>query len=210
MARKIVIELSKLISTQGKGKKRKIYSSVKELYLANRIESITDLNHEEIVLLAGAFRSGYITDINQDAIHSIVNSSNLPARDILLLENFGDSLLTLKIELANKNVSHKLSFHPDLIIAKHNIAEVVSQNNFLRLSKTDLDYIFAIAFTIPSSEHLKNLHPLLVQQIKNSEYDYLSYFSTEGIIAAEKLGLDIGYNQSSLSYKVNVKDIYVG
>ena len=207
MARKIISQLERLIAEQ---ENNKISYAIKELYLSHKIDAVKDMTPEEILLLSKSFDKGRITDLNQDVITAITNSTFYPLSEILKLDNFGDSLLALKIDLVNENIFHKLSFHNDTYINKDNFQQILLESDSLKLSKIDIDYIFAMAFTLNRKINNKRISFIMKKCIENVKYDYLYYFSTEGIIAAEKLGLDIGNNESSLSYKVNVKDIYAG
>ena len=207
MIRKNILHFGNAISKQ-QFEDKNIISVIKEIYFSHVIDHIKDLNRDEILFLAKSFNSGYTTDLNQDAITAIVNSSNFPIKDILNLENFGDSLLALKIEIVNEIIPHKLSYYENIYMDKDNFKTVITKIESIKLSQIDIDYIFAIGFMLKKANQDRNFSSILEKSIKNVEYDYLSYFSMEGIIAAELLGLDIGDNESSISYEVNVKDIY--
>jgi hypothetical protein len=208
MIRRTIKQFEKIISEQEKQTFSR-FDSLKEIYFMWMLDYIKPLNADEILFLAKLLNKDY-TNSTGDAIHAILSSSEFPVREILQLENFNDSLLELKADLANDGIAHKLSYYNDIYINKENFKEVLLDTDSIKLSTVDIDYIFAIELGLNYVLGDENILSTLKRCIRDSRYDYLSYFSTEGIIAAERLGLNIGDNESSISHKVNVKGIFAG
>jgi hypothetical protein len=160
----------------------------------NAINSKLELQEDEIIYIARTFPSGELDDLTDDLIALMVKSSYFKNTNVFDLKNFGDPLLELKSEaiLAGNQYQFSQLEKDTSPINFENFWDKMQEAspNFTNL---DIDYILAMLNTGKFEEinklEVKKINLTIKKAIDKNHYQYLSYFTEQGLDALEKLDL---------------------